>query len=61
MSADEVENTYYTVSTPKAAYWYLAFETDETGSDYALVTQGLFPFDDKPWFNRTKFAFMAGR
>ena len=57
--ADQVDNAFYVARAPKASYWYIALQEDETGSPYATVTGGLDPLDDKAWFHPTKFAFSA--
>jgi prepilin-type N-terminal cleavage/methylation domain-containing protein len=58
-SGDETVNLAFSVQSPKSTYWYVAMETDESGNAYSVVTNGLSPLDDKPWFNRTKFAILA--
>ena len=57
--AEEVDIRTFTLSTPKAGYWYVALEEDESGSPYATTTLGSAPLGAQPWFHRGKFAFLA--
>jgi prepilin-type N-terminal cleavage/methylation domain-containing protein len=57
--ADEVDVRHFTLSTPKAGYWYVALEEDEAGTPYATSTEGVGPLGAQPWFHRDKFAFLA--
>ena len=56
--ASHVTNAYFTRPSPKASYWFLALTNDQDGSPYASTSNGAPPFD-QPWFNLTRYAFMA--
>lgn len=59
VDGDEVSNLYFTIQAPKSGYWFLAMENDQYGNPFAQLTGGNAPFNDKRWFNRDKFSFMA--
>ncbi len=54
----QVSVSYFTSSSPKSGYWFLAVPTDDAGNPYAQNTGGTAPFD-QPWFNQTNYAFLA--
>jgi prepilin-type N-terminal cleavage/methylation domain-containing protein len=56
---DQIAVSTFSLSTPKASFWFLALITDETGTPYAQTTAGIAPFDVQPWFNHARFAFLA--
>ena len=59
IAGDQVNNLFFSVTAPKASFWFVAFEQDELGVPYAQETLGIAPFTNQPWFHRTKFAFLA--
>ena len=58
-AGDETAITAFTISAPKAMYWFLAMTSDETGDVYAQATNGIAPLTAQPWFHFSKFAFAA--
>lgn len=57
--SDHIDNSYFTIRAPKASFWYLALENDDSGQPYAGASFGIAPFTDLPWFHRTKFGFLT--
>jgi prepilin-type N-terminal cleavage/methylation domain-containing protein len=57
--ADHVAASYFQIAAPKSSFWYMALQEDELGDPYARVTQGVAPFDMRPWFNAAKYAFLC--
>jgi hypothetical protein len=58
---EEVDPAHYTVTSPKAGYWFQALRTDEESLPYPTNTEGVAQADGtvsrKSWWNHAKFGF----
>jgi prepilin-type N-terminal cleavage/methylation domain-containing protein len=52
---EEVDLVHYTVTSPKAGYWFQAMRTDEESLPYRTDTEG--GVRQKSWWNHAKFGF----
>jgi prepilin-type N-terminal cleavage/methylation domain-containing protein len=48
----------FAASSPKAGYWFLAMDSDDSGNAYRQATGGTAPFD-QAWFNTTNYGFLT--
>jgi type II secretory pathway pseudopilin PulG len=57
-AGDETAVGFYTTSSPKGSYWFIALLSDDSGTAYAQNTQGRAPLNQS-WFNHNGYGFMC--